>query len=155
MAMRRFLIALTALVAIPVLVGVAARLAVAERSAVAKATPVVAKAAPVPVAEEPHTFAQSSPYDDDGSDDRLGDDGDSDDPALDDGRGHLKNSNLTFEEARAIAEKAAPGVQIEEIDLEHVNGKLVFEVDAGSKNIMIDAKTGEVSVGDRPFSDND
>ena len=175
MTTRRVLIALAALVAIPVLVGVAARFADAERAVTAKAVPVAQTVAAKPAAEpvvtsEPavaqqpvlvaqnsaYDVAQSSSYDDDGSDDRSGDDGDSDDPALDDGRAHLRDANLTFEEARAIAQQAVPGASIDEIDLEHVNGKLVFEVDAGAKNVKIDAKSGKViSVSDRPFADND
>ncbi len=82
----------------------------------------------------------SSVVDDD--DDAL-DDGDADDAALDDGRALLPQAKLTFADAEAAARNAVPG-EVEEVDLESVDGKLVFDVDMGSKTVRVDALNGTV-----------
>ena len=88
--------------------------------------------------------------------DDASDDGDSDDPALDDGKALLSKAKLTFDEAKAAAQKANPGA-VEEIDLEYWDEKLVFDVDMGAKTVKVDAMDGTVlAIDDKdPVQDND
>ena len=88
--------------------------------------------------------------------DDASDDGDSDDPALDDGRALLPKAKLTFEQAEATARKANPGT-VEETDLEVWDNKLVFDVDMGAKTVRIDAIDGTVlAIDDKDAAlDND
>jgi uncharacterized membrane protein YkoI len=62
---------------------------------------------------------------------------------LDDGKALLPQATLTEQEAIAKAEGAAHG-DLDEVDLEHYNGKLVFNVDVGADDVKVDAATGEV-----------
>lgn len=62
---------------------------------------------------------------------------------LDDGKDLLPQASITIEQAITAAQTAATG-DIGEIDLEHYNGKLVFNVDVGDLDVKVDAATGEV-----------
>ena len=62
---------------------------------------------------------------------------------LDDGSDLLPQARLGIDDAVAKAQTAASG-KIGEIDLEHYNGRLVFNVDVGSKDVKVDAATGAV-----------
>jgi uncharacterized membrane protein YkoI len=69
--------------------------------------------------------------------------GDSTPSRLDDGKSLLPQAKLTEEQAIAAAQTAASGA-LNEVDLEHYGGRLVFNVDVGAKDVKVDATTGEV-----------
>jgi hypothetical protein len=62
---------------------------------------------------------------------------------LDDGEEHLARAGITLDEAIASAQSAASG-PVDEVDLEYWQGKLVFNVDVGDKDVKVDALTGIV-----------
>ena len=62
---------------------------------------------------------------------------------LDDGKGLLPQAKITEQQAIAAAQSAASG-ELNEVDLEQAGGKLVFNVDVGSKDVKVDAATGDV-----------
>jgi uncharacterized membrane protein YkoI len=62
---------------------------------------------------------------------------------LDDGKDLLAQAKITEQQAIAAAQSRASGA-LDEVDLEHVGGKLVFNVDVGSKDVKVDAATGDV-----------
>jgi uncharacterized membrane protein YkoI len=62
---------------------------------------------------------------------------------LDDGKQLLGQATITEQQAITAAQAAAKG-PLNEIDLEHYAGKLVFNVDVGSGEAKVDAATGEV-----------
>lgn len=62
---------------------------------------------------------------------------------LDDGSGLLPQANISEEQAIAAAQGAASG-SLNEVDLEQYSGRLVFNVDVGSKDVKVDADTGKV-----------
>lgn len=62
---------------------------------------------------------------------------------LDDGKDLLPQAGITLEEAVAAAQGAASG-PVGEIDLEHAQGRLVFNVDIGDKDVKVDASNGAV-----------
>ena len=66
---------------------------------------------------------------------------------LDDGKDLLPQAGITLEQAVAAAQGAASG-PVGEIDLEHWQGKLVFNVDVGDKDVKVDAQTGAVLSAD-------
>jgi len=66
---------------------------------------------------------------------------------LDDGKDLLPQAGITLEQAVAAAQGAASG-PVGEIDLEHWQGKLVFNVDVGDKDVKVDAQTGGVLSAD-------
>jgi uncharacterized membrane protein YkoI len=66
---------------------------------------------------------------------------------LDDGKALLPQATITEQQAIAAAQGAATG-RLNEVDLEHVAGKLVFNVDVGSHDVKVDAATGEVVASD-------
>src|SRR5262245_62155680 len=74
--------------------------------------------------------------------DTVNDDNDSDDAAMDDGKHLLSKASISFEDAKATARTAVPGATVDEIDLEYVDDKLVFEVDLGGQTVHVDAITG-------------
>jgi uncharacterized membrane protein YkoI len=80
------------------------------------------------------------------------DDGETDDDAqevavpagtLDDGEELLSQASITVEQAVAAAQAAATG-DVGEVDLEEVDGRLVFNVDIGDHDVKIDAHDGSV-----------
>jgi uncharacterized membrane protein YkoI len=66
---------------------------------------------------------------------------------LDDGKALLPQAKITEQQAIAAAQGAASG-KLNEVDLEHVAGRLVFNVDVGSHDVKVDAATGEVVASD-------
>ena len=103
--------------------------------------------ADVPVAQKANEVVDDA--------DTATDDGDSDDPALDDGRALLPKAKLTFEQAGKAALVAAPGLTVEEVDLEYQNETLVFDVDMGDKTVIVDATSGKVMKVSEKTADKD
>ena len=62
---------------------------------------------------------------------------------MDDGKDLLPQAKITEQQAIRAAQGAATG-DLNEVDLEHYSGKLVFNVDVGSSDVKVDATTGEV-----------
>ena len=62
---------------------------------------------------------------------------------LDDGKDLLPQAKITEQQAIAAAQRAASG-DLNEVDLEHYDGKLVFNVDVGAKDVKVDASNGDV-----------
>ncbi len=62
---------------------------------------------------------------------------------LDDGKELLFQATITVEAAIASAQGAATG-EVGEVDLEEVDGVLVFNVDIGDKDVKVDAASGRV-----------
>ena len=62
---------------------------------------------------------------------------------LDDGRDLLPQSKITEQQAIGAARTAASG-DLNEVDLEQYAGRLCWNVDVGSKDVKVDADTGEV-----------
>jgi uncharacterized membrane protein YkoI len=66
---------------------------------------------------------------------------------IDDGKDLLPQAGITLDQAIAAAQSAASG-PLGEVDLEHYQGKLVFNVDVGDKDVKVDAQTGAVLSAD-------
>ena len=62
---------------------------------------------------------------------------------LDDGKDLLPQASITLDQAIAAAQGAASG-PLGEVDLEDYQGKLVFNVDIGDKDIKVDASDGSI-----------
>jgi uncharacterized membrane protein YkoI len=62
---------------------------------------------------------------------------------MDDGAQLLPKAKITEQQAIDAAQSAASG-NLNEVDLEHYSGRLVFNVDVGSKDVKVDATTGDV-----------
>jgi uncharacterized membrane protein YkoI len=62
---------------------------------------------------------------------------------LDDGKDLLPQAKITEQQAIAAAQTAASG-GLNEVDLEHAGGRLVFNVDVGDADVKVDAATGKV-----------
>ena len=62
---------------------------------------------------------------------------------LDDGKDLLSRAKITEQQAITAAQSAASG-SLNEVDLEQYNGRLVFNVDVGAKDVKVDASTGDV-----------
>ncbi len=62
---------------------------------------------------------------------------------LDDGKNLLPQADITEQQAIEAAQTAASGA-LKEVDLEHYDGRLVFNVDVGAKDVKVDASTGDV-----------
>jgi uncharacterized membrane protein YkoI len=62
---------------------------------------------------------------------------------LDDGKELLPLAGISLVDAISAAQTAASG-ELDEIDLEYLNGKLVFNVDVGASDVKVDAATGAV-----------
>ncbi len=62
---------------------------------------------------------------------------------IDDGRELLPQAGITLDQAIAAAQSAASG-PVGEVDLEHRQGKLIFNVDVGDKDVKVDAANGSV-----------
>jgi uncharacterized membrane protein YkoI len=69
--------------------------------------------------------------------------GDAGGSRLDDGKDLLGQAGITEQEAIKAAQGAATG-DLNEVDLEHYYGKLVFNVDVGSSDVKVDAGSGKV-----------
>jgi uncharacterized membrane protein YkoI len=66
---------------------------------------------------------------------------------LDDGRSLLPQAKITEAQAIAAAQQSAAGA-LNEVDLEHYQGRLVFNVDIGAKDVKVDATSGQVVGGE-------
>lgn len=64
-------------------------------------------------------------------------------PGLDDGQDLLSQAKIGEQQAIASAQKSASG-DVGEVDLEHRDGSLVFNVDVGSHDVKVDAASGDV-----------
>jgi len=62
---------------------------------------------------------------------------------LDDGKDLLPQATISERQAIDAAQGAASGA-LNEVDLEHYDGKLVYNVDVGTKDVKVDAATGRV-----------
>jgi uncharacterized membrane protein YkoI len=62
---------------------------------------------------------------------------------LDDGKDLLPQAKITEQQAVAAARSAASGA-LNEVDLEHRGGALVFNVDVGASDVKVDAADGHV-----------
>jgi hypothetical protein len=62
---------------------------------------------------------------------------------IDDGADLLPQASVTLDQAIAAAQSAASG-DVGEVDLEHYQGKLVFNVDVGDKDVKVDAMDGSI-----------
>jgi len=62
---------------------------------------------------------------------------------LDDGRSLLPQAKITEAQAIAAARRSASGA-LNEVDLEHYHGRLVFNVDVGASDVKVDASNGSV-----------
>ena len=62
---------------------------------------------------------------------------------LDDGKNLVSQAKISESQAIAAAQTAASG-SLNEVDLEHVDGRLVYNVDVGKQDVKVDATTGKV-----------
>ena len=62
---------------------------------------------------------------------------------LDDGRDLLPRAGISVERAIAAAQTAAAG-PVGEVDLEYIDGALVYNVDVGKLDVQVDAASGQV-----------
>jgi uncharacterized membrane protein YkoI len=62
---------------------------------------------------------------------------------LDDGKDLLPQARISEADAIAAAQGAASG-KLNEVDLEHADGRLVWNVDVGDRDVKVDAATGAV-----------
>src|SRR5215211_373783 len=62
---------------------------------------------------------------------------------LDDGKALLSQAKITEQQAIAAAQSAASG-PLDEVDLEHYQGRLVWNVDVGRADVKVDAANGDV-----------
>jgi uncharacterized membrane protein YkoI len=62
---------------------------------------------------------------------------------LDDGAQLLPQATISEQQATKAAQSAASG-PLNEVDLEHYSGRLVFNVDVGASDVKVDAANGRV-----------
>ena len=62
---------------------------------------------------------------------------------IDDGAELLGQASISLDEAIAAAKAAVDG-KLDEIDLEKYQGRLVFNIDVGNKDVKVDASNGTV-----------
>ncbi len=62
---------------------------------------------------------------------------------LDDGKELLSQASISLDQAISAAQGAASG-ELGEVDLEHYQGKLVFNVEIGKSDVKVDAANGSV-----------
>src|SRR3954451_24035317 len=62
---------------------------------------------------------------------------------LDDGQDLASQARISKAQAIAAARRAASG-PLNEVDLEHLGGRLVYNVDVGDKDVAVDADSGAV-----------
>jgi uncharacterized membrane protein YkoI len=63
--------------------------------------------------------------------------------SLDDGKGLLPQTKVTLAQANAAAQQAATGV-LGQVDLEQLDGRVVYSVDVGDREVRVDAVNGRV-----------
>jgi len=64
--------------------------------------------------------------------------------AFDDGKDLLPQAGISVEQAVAAAQRAEQG-ELGQVDLEHLNGTLVFTVDVGSQEVHVNAADGSIA----------
>jgi uncharacterized membrane protein YkoI len=62
---------------------------------------------------------------------------------LDDGKQYLSQAKVSEQDAIAAAQSRASG-DLNEVDLERADGRLVWNVDVGAHDVKVDAASGEV-----------
>ena len=62
---------------------------------------------------------------------------------LDDGKDLAGQAKISEAQAISAARTAASGA-MNEVDLEHAGGRLVYNVDVGAKDVKVDASNGQV-----------
>ena len=67
---------------------------------------------------------------------------------LDDGKDLLPQAGIGEQQAIHAAQTAASG-DLNEVDLEHYDGRLVFNVDVGGSDVKVDAQDGRVLAADK------
>ena len=67
--------------------------------------------------------------------------------ALDDGAGLMPQADISLDHAIQAAQGAATGA-VGEVDLEYLDGALVFNVDVGAYDVKVDAGSGVVLAAD-------
>lgn len=73
---------------------------------------------------------------------------------LDDGKDLLPQARISLAQAIEAAQTAASG-DVDEVDLEYYDGKLVFNVDVGNSDVKVDATTGAVVAADADDENDD
>ena len=63
--------------------------------------------------------------------------------SLDDGKDLQPQASITLEQAIASAREAASG-PLDQVDLEHYRGRVVYMVDVGNQEVRVDAANGDV-----------
>jgi len=67
--------------------------------------------------------------------------------SLDDGKDLLPQTTISLAKANAVAQRATTG-SLGQVDLERYEGRVVYKVDVGDKEVRVDAADGRVvSVG--------
>src|SRR5436190_5471777 len=64
--------------------------------------------------------------------------------SLDDGKDLLPQTKITLAQANAAAQRAVDG-QLGQVDLEHFEGRVVYKVDVGAKEVRVDATDGSIA----------
>jgi uncharacterized membrane protein YkoI len=140
-----------ALVAVLALAGAAVTLTVSLTSAEPTAAPAAQNCDEQDddAAESAGATADTDNVEEECGDQNQAEDGDAAVPSgtLDDGKELLPQASITLDQAIAAAQTAASG-GLGEIDLEHYQGKLVFNVDIGDKDVKVDASSGAVLAAD-------
>ena len=62
---------------------------------------------------------------------------------LDDGKDLLSQAGVSEQQAIQAAQTRESGA-LDEVDLEHYQGRLIYNVDVGSHDVKVDAQSGEV-----------
>ena len=63
--------------------------------------------------------------------------------SLDDGKDLLPQTTISLAKANAIAQRAATG-SLGQVDLERYQGRVVYKVDVGDREVRVDAADGRV-----------
>jgi uncharacterized membrane protein YkoI len=63
--------------------------------------------------------------------------------SLDDGKDLLPQTTISLAQANAVAQRATTG-SLGQVDLERYQGRVVFKVDVGDKEVRVDAADGRV-----------
>jgi len=64
--------------------------------------------------------------------------------SLDDGKDLLPQTTIGLAQANAAAQRAAEG-DLGQVDLEHYDGKVVYSVDVGDREVKVDAADGSIA----------
>jgi len=64
--------------------------------------------------------------------------------SLDDGKDLLPQTTISLGQAVAAAQRAQSG-QLGQVDLERYNGRIVYSVDVGDKEVRVDAGSGSIA----------